>query len=314
MAEWNFRSASNQLTKAHGVGTLGENLCQCEHGRILGGGSSVLVQSKRPPNSNHNNINTRAELKIYDKILAELIHEVFGDAEVTSSCHETWDINYDFSIQGVMTDPDGRPLEDMYLNAWQGNRLDSGSDRTDAKGVFRIKVPEGTFTLDVHAGSPRRCVGWFDGKRGITSYRNEAAEVVVDGVSVSGIAIVSPMQPAELPPCRENSSFKFTIQGVIKGPDGRPLEDVLLWACQGARHNSGSGTTNDKGEFHISVPEGTFTLDVYVGVPRRRVWHDGEKGITDNRIDAGQVVVKGESVTGIEIVFPKPPDDLPITR
>jgi outer membrane biosynthesis protein TonB len=155
-----------------------------------------------PPGRIHNDINTRTELESYDPILAGLIREVFGDSEVASSCHDTEDRNYEyyeFSIEGVIAGPDGGPLEGIGLWAWQSRRSNSGSGRTGPQGGFNIRVPEGSFTLDIYADSPGGCIGWFDGKGGITTRRTERARVLVDGANVSGIEILLRKLPADLP-------------------------------------------------------------------------------------------------------------------
>ena len=152
-----------------------------------------------PPGPIHNNINTRAELESYDPVLAGLIHEIFGDAEVISSCHGTWDINHDFIIEGVIKNHDGQPMVNVDLWAWQGSRLKSGSDRTDQKGVFKIRVPDGSFRLDIYAGSPRGCAGYYDGKGGLATSRTGADLVIVDGANVTRIRVKFPEQVADLP-------------------------------------------------------------------------------------------------------------------
>ena len=155
-----------------------------------------------PPGRIHNDINTRTDLESYDPILAGLIREVFGDTEVASSCHDTEDVIYDdykFSIEGVIAGPTGGALEGIGLWAWQGKRSNSGSGRTGPQGGFNIGVPEGSFTLDIYADSPGGCIGWFDGKGGITTRRTERARVLVDGANVSGIEILLRKLPADLP-------------------------------------------------------------------------------------------------------------------
>ena len=151
-----------------------------------------------PPGPIHNNINTRAELDAYDPTLATLIREVFGDIAVTSSCHETSDVN-SFRIRGVITGPDGKPLEGIGIWAWQGQVANSGYSRTGADGVFVIRVPDGSFTLDIWAGEGCSWVGWHDGTGGLATIRSEAAMVHVTGVDVTGIEIRLPDHPANLP-------------------------------------------------------------------------------------------------------------------
>ena len=121
--------------------------------------------------------------------IAEMAYEIDPDLETTN-------------ILGAVTGPNGEPLERIGLWAWQGDRPNSGFGRTGEDGTFHIRVPDGSFTLGIYTGSPSGCVGWFDGDRGITTRRAERAKVLVDGASVSGIEIVLPMQPADLPHIR----------------------------------------------------------------------------------------------------------------
>ena len=151
-----------------------------------------------PPGFIHNHVNTRVELEEYDPTLAGLIHEVFGDTEITASCHEVMDGGPTSVIQGVVLGPDGMPLEGIGLWAWQGQREDSGFGQTYSNGVFTIRVPDGTFTLDVYAGEGCSFVGWYDGE-GISSSRSQAQRLTVSGDDLVGIAIMLPGQPEDLP-------------------------------------------------------------------------------------------------------------------
>ena len=153
-----------------------------------------------PPGPIHNEVNTRVELEDYDPTLAGLIREVFGDVTVTASCHETVDIPiHPYSVRGVVTGPDGEPLEDILIWAWQGEASNSGSGRTGADGTFEIRVPDGSFTLDLYAGPGCSFVGRYDGSDSITTERSHAFRVIIDGASVDGIEIRLPSQPDELP-------------------------------------------------------------------------------------------------------------------
>ncbi len=146
-----------------------------------------------PPGIYHNEINTRAELKAYDPTLANLIREVFGDNTITSSCHTTVDVQKDYRIQGKVVDANGRPLQGIVLWAWQGDMLTSGCEFTAANGTFNIKVPAGTFTLDIYLerGAGREFAGWFDGNT-ITNNRWQAATIKVTDRNVGGIVIRLP--------------------------------------------------------------------------------------------------------------------------
>ena len=149
-----------------------------------------------PPGEIHNEINTRAELEAYDPGLAGLIREVFGETEVTASCHET----VDHRIQGVVVGPSGKPLRGVGLWAWQGNKRNSAFGETGADGIFDITVPAGSFTLDVYADTEADCsfVGWYDGAGGLAITSELAARLVVDDASVEGIKIQLPVPRGDL--------------------------------------------------------------------------------------------------------------------
>ena len=142
----------------------------------------------------HNEIDTRNELKEYDPVLTGLIEEVFGDTDVLSSCHRS------ARIQGVVVGPDGEPLEGIGLWAWQGTGGKNGYARTGLSGVFDIRVPDGSFTLDVYAAPDSDCsfVGWY-GPGGFTKVRRHATQVKVTGTDVTGVKIILPDEPEKLP-------------------------------------------------------------------------------------------------------------------
>ena len=73
-----------------------------------------------PPGSIHNDVNTRQELEEYDSALADLIREVLGDGEVTSSCHDIYEGPPTSLLQGTVLGPDGEPLEGIVVWAWEG--------------------------------------------------------------------------------------------------------------------------------------------------------------------------------------------------
>ena len=110
------------------------------------------------------------------------------------------------SISGLVSGPDGKPLEGIGI--WPRGEPVSISldlfDSTDSQGVFVIDVPDGSFALRVYAGPGCSLVGWYDGAGGITTERDQAFTVIVDGASVEGIEIRLPAKPDDLPrvgPC-----------------------------------------------------------------------------------------------------------------
>ena len=147
-----------------------------------------------PPGPIHNTIDTRVELETYDPLLASLIREVFGDATVSASCHAT------IRIQGLVLGPNGEPLEGIGLWAWQGDIDNSGFARTGPDGAFDIRVPDGSFTLDVYTDIDAGCtfVGRY-GPGGFTTVRGDATRIEVGGANVTGIEMKLPDDADQLP-------------------------------------------------------------------------------------------------------------------
>ncbi len=146
----------------------------------------------------HNGVNTRAELEAYDPVLAGLIAEVFGDTTVANSCHFAYGDDITAWIQGVVIGPDGQPLEDIGLWAWQNELARSGFGWTGSDGAFAIGVPDGSFTLDIWAGEGCDWVGWYRGGS-LTTQWPRADWISVDGTDREGIVIRLPARPEDLP-------------------------------------------------------------------------------------------------------------------
>ena len=162
-----------------------------------------------PPGPIHNDVNTRAELEEYDPALAGLIREVFGDADISSSCHENshpQENSYaaEAEVSGVVTGPDGIPTAniDLWLSMRHGNVTLRWYGQTDTEGKFRITVPRGSYALsyvlEVDAALGGQCAGWYsDG--GITTTLGDATRINVDGTAYEPIVIRLPAFPGELP-------------------------------------------------------------------------------------------------------------------
>ena len=104
------------------------------------------------------------------------------------------------------------------------------------------------------------------------------------------------------------------IKGVVLGPNGEPLGKIGLWAWQGDDIN-GYGVTAPDGTFDIRVPDGKFSLDVYVdeGECSFVGWY-GPGGFTTTRRHATRIEIDGADVTGIEIRLPDDRKELPYIK
>ena len=103
------------------------------------------------------------------------------------------------TIQGKVIGPNNQPLEGIGLWVWAGRTDNSVFARTGEDGSFAIPVPDGSFTLDVYApGEGCTFVGRY-GPGGITTVREDATRIEVDGESVIDIVIRLPDHPDALP-------------------------------------------------------------------------------------------------------------------
>ena len=113
--------------------------------------------------------------------------------------------------------------------------------------------------------------------------------------------------------CKETDHRRTTlIQGVLTGPGGRALPEVLLWAWSGEEDNSRHAWTDPDGIFVMRVPDGSFTLYVYAAAEGQCAgWYDGAGSITTIREQAERLTAKGTAIKNITIKLPAPPKDLP---
>ena len=102
------------------------------------------------------------------------------------------------AIRGVIVDPDGRPVAGVGLLAWQGDIDNSRWGLTGPDGTFVIRVPDGSYQLDVYAAAEGGCAGYYNGE-GITTSYQEAVMVTVEGTDIEGITIRLPALPQDLP-------------------------------------------------------------------------------------------------------------------
>lgn len=115
--------------------------------------------------------------------------------------------------------------------------------------------------------------------------------------------------------CHEvvESLAEYAIAGRVVGPDGVPLSSIRLlslqsdgagwaWASTWTRSNGSFTfwTQRDLPELRVEIPDECG----FIG------WWDGE-GITTSQSDSVKVSVKAGNVTGLVIMLPAPPEDIP---
>ena len=113
----------------------------------------------------------------------------------------------------------------------------------------------------------------------------------------------------------ENRPPYNTISGTVRGPDGKGIADIGLWAWTGDRASSSSGGTAANGDFVLAVPgDGRFTILIYVP-PRGSCTFIGryeeDTGFTSSQSDATRIDVRGDDVTGIVVRLPEGWEQIP---
>ena len=92
-------------------------------------------------------------------------------------------------IRGVVTGPEGQPLERVAL--WVKRGEETYSVATGPNGTFDVLVPSGSFIVEVSVlvESEYFFVGWYDGIGGITNDPSQLSEVIVEGPEVIDIRL-----------------------------------------------------------------------------------------------------------------------------
>lgn len=153
-----------------------------------------------PPGPSGNDVNTRMELEEYDPTLAGLVAEVFGEATVSSSCQEKYPSDRSTTlVQGVLTGPEGQPVEGVLIWVWSGKLDGSGLAWTDSSGTFATRVHDGTYNLFVYAAPGGGCAGWYDGDGGISTDREQNTRLTAEGTAIEDLHIRLSASPEDLP-------------------------------------------------------------------------------------------------------------------
>ena len=155
-------------------------------------------------------LNKRSELLEYDPAVAALIQEVFGDAEITSSCIPLGPIQRPItgSIQGTVTGPEGEPVEgalirvtDVKSNVIGGPEI-KYYGTTASDGSFNISVSDDSYFLVVGYELMGDANCYFVGAYGPGGYTwdiSKGTPIKVEGADVTGIEITLPNELSKLP-------------------------------------------------------------------------------------------------------------------
>ena len=169
------------------------------------------------------------------------------------------DPTHSVRVSGTVRNSNGQPAK--------GARVSLASDSfwswatADDDGAFEISLASGAVgsaSLSVHAHdtAPCRWLGYHS-PSGLTGARENATSLDIDHNVTAGITVTLPSGLDDI--CDQRG----TISGTLTGPDGNPVEGILIWAWNGNEVESGFAETAADGTFAISVAAGTFEVHVY---------------------------------------------------
>ena len=127
-------------------------------------------------------------------------------------------------VRGAVLGPTGVPLEGVRISAWADPFWTW--DETGRDGTFTIGLPEeasGPVALSVHAPESAECT-WlgYHTSGGLTSWLEEAAPVAI--AEGAGLPV-----EVRLPGAMDDlCGAQKTVNGTVRGPDGRPVEGIWL--------------------------------------------------------------------------------------
>ena len=169
------------------------------------------------------------------------------------------------AIRGLVTDSEGAPLEDRRMSVgaigYGGPVGVQTGERVRADGTFTIYVPEGTHRLSVGTAEGNTCTLQDHASA------HEGGGVLVAGADLAGIRLVvsGPPNP-EITRLRCSLPDTPKLEGTVVDGEGNPLAGLTVEAWGATGPTLGPWVvpaTDARGRFAISVPDGSYALQVY---------------------------------------------------
>lgn len=227
-------------------------------------------------------------------------------------------------IQGTVVDEDNTPADGLFIATMVSRRTGPVSTSIEtSEGTYTGS--DGTFTLPIDAGSDvvqhllyvnshdfSECTitGYGDGEvRGPAIFRPEEGDI-------EGLQVTLAGPPRTSGPQKIECSFApplLRIEGSVRRHDGRPLRDVRVEASPAAGGDTRTApATDSSGRFGVEVPDGTYTLRVFVDYDDGRcllgVYSNGT--VVPSDLDAERLDVGNSHVTGVTMGLPRPLEEL----
>ena len=194
-------------------------------------------------------------------------------------------------VSGVLRDVEGKPLDDVQIDARGVNTGRGGGDRTNAEGQFKFFVPERDDYL-IKVWITGGCRAYYNGEE-LVAREQDAEPVEVRGADVDGLVLRVAQDV-----CRWN------ISGSVMTSDGMPLEMVSI-NFEGLLGPWANTHTEADGSFKKVLPQ-SDEYSLWLRFNRCPLFFDGRDAVAW-RENAVRVRVDGADVSSINITLP---DDL----
>lgn len=169
------------------------------------------------------------------------------------------------AIRGLVTDSEGSPLEDHRMSVgaigYGGPEGVQTGAAVRADGTFTVYVPEGTHRLSIGTTEGNTCTLQDHASA------HEGGGVLVAGTDLAGIRLVvsGPPNP-EITRLRCSFPDVPKLEGTVVDRGGNPLAGLTVEAWGATGPTLGPWVvpaTDTEGRFAISVPDGSYALQVY---------------------------------------------------
>ena len=176
------------------------------------------------------------ELNVNPSQGSPFISQHLEDVQVTGD--RTLDIQLERGaiLSGLITDPGGNPLQDVFVNAWNPELQIGGGSGTDENGRYQMALPPGTYEINLHLGQDSPFVS-----QSIQDYQllgDQTLDIRVDQGAI--------------------------LSGRVTDPNGNPVPEVHVNAWNPELQIGGGSGTDEDGRYRMALPPGTYEINVHL--------------------------------------------------
>jgi putative cell wall-binding protein len=188
-------------------------------------------------------------------------------------------------VSGTITFTGGAPAQDAYVNAWSVEGW-SNSAWVQPDGTYALPLAPGTYWMSVESPDASHLNGFYSSyfATHFTTSQDAATFFTVGSTNITGRNIVIPTGKL--------------LSGNVTDAGANPLEDTYVGIDFGEFR--GQAFTDSDGDWELSVPPGSYTINYYPGDPYLYGYYSSS-GFTIDYAAATPVVVTTGDVSGLDV-------------